>query len=268
MIATPTATGLRKTALITGASSGIGYQFGLIFARHGYDCVLVARSRAKLEALAERLKREHGVDARVLVKDLAQPNASAEINNELAAARVAVDVLVNNAGFSVYGPFTQTRWSDEMEMLQVNIVALTQLTKLLLPRMLERRSGRILNVASTAGLVPGPLMALYYASKAYVISFSEAVANELSGTGVSVTTLCPGPTRTGLVERAGMQQARLFRSGVMDAQAVAEAGYRGLMAGKAVVLPGLRNKVLPVVVRLSPRSVVTRVVRWTNDTAP
>ncbi len=203
----------------------------------------------------------------MLVKDLARPDAPAEINQELTATGVPVDVLVNNAGFSVYGPFTQTRWPDEVEMLQVNVVALTQLTKLLLPGMIERHSGRILNLASTAGLVPGPLMALYYASKAYVISFSQALANELSGTGVSVTALCPGPTRTGLDERAGMQKARLFRSGVMDAQTVAEAGYRGLISGKAMVLPGLRNKLLPVVVRLSPRSVVTRVVRWTNDTA-
>jgi len=186
---------MSKTALITGASGGIGYELALLFARDQYDCVLVARSRDKLDELAARLESEFRVKTLVLAKDLSNPSTVDEIYEEVTAASLKVDALVNNAGFPVYGRFVETDLQAELEMLQVNVVALTALTKLFLRGMVERGAGHVLNLASTAAFVPGPLMAVYYASKAYVLSFSEALANELKGTGVAVTALAPGPTR-------------------------------------------------------------------------
>jgi short-subunit dehydrogenase len=251
------------TALITGASSGIGLELAKLFARDGYDLVLVARRRDKLDALGEDLRRRHGIGFRAIAADLADPAAPAEILRQLAAASVAVDVVVNNAGFGELGPFAETDLETARGMIQVNVTALTVLTKLFLPGMLARRRGRILNVASTAGFAPGPLMAVYYATKAYVISLSEALAEELRVSGVSVTVLCPGPTLTEFQAVAHMESTRLFRlPGVaMDAGAVARAGYAGLMRGKRMVVPGLFNRALPLVIRLSPRAMVVRVSR-------
>jgi short-subunit dehydrogenase len=177
-------------------------------------------------------------------------------------------VLVNNAGFPVYGLFNETDLEVELEMLQVNVIALTALTKLFLKGMVERRYGRILNLASTAAFEPGPLMAVYYASKAYVLSFSEALANELRGTGITVTTLAPGPTRTGFQKRGQLEDSRLVQGEIADAQSVALAGYRGLMAGKTLVIPGFTNKLIPLIVRVSPRGMITRVVRRMQERVP
>jgi len=252
---------MSKTALITGASGGIGYELALLLARDGFDCILVARSRDKLDELAARLESEFRVKTLVVARDLSKPSAVDEIYEEVSAASLNVDVLVNNAGFPVFGLFAQTDLQVELEMLQVNVVALTALTKLFLRGMVERRAGRILNLASTAAFEPGPLMAVYYASKAYVLSFSEALANELQGTGVTVTALAPGPTRTGFQKRGVMEDSRLVRGQIADAKSVAAAGYRGMMRGKTIVIPGFSNKLIPWVVRVSPRGVVTRVVR-------
>ena len=259
---------MSKTALITGASGGIGYELALLFARDGYDCILVARGQDKLKELAERLEREHRVKTLVLGKDLSRPSAVDEIYEEVTAASMQVDVLVNNAGFPVFGLFNETDLQAEIEMLQVNVIALTALTKLFLKGMVERRAGRILNLASTAAFLPGPLMAVYYASKAYVLSFSQALSNELRGTGVTVTALSPGPTRTGFQKRGAMEDSRLVQGQIADAASVALAGYRGLMAGKTIVIPGFSNNLIPWVVRLSPRGVVTRVVRRMQERAP
>ncbi|HEV3103666.1 MAG TPA: SDR family oxidoreductase [Candidatus Dormibacteraeota bacterium] len=259
---------MSKTALITGASGGIGYELALLFARDGYDCILVARSPDKLKGLAERLESEQRVKTLVLAKDLSKPTAVDEIFEEVTAASMHVDVLVNNAGFPVFGPFVDTDLRVELEMLQVNVIALTALTKLFLRGMVERRAGRILNLASTAAFLPGPLMAVYYASKAYVLSFSQALSNELRGTGVTVTALSPGPTRTGFQKRGVMEDSRLVQGQIADAASVALAGYRGLMAGKTIVIPGFTNKLIPWVVRLSPRGVVTRVVRRMQERVP
>lgn len=247
-----------KTALVTGASSGIGRELTLIFARNGYDLVVVARSRPALEEVAAEARRL-GVNARLIVADLAQPQAPDEIWAELAGSQV--DVLVNNAGFAMYGPFTDANAATELEMMHVNMDALTRLTRLFLPGMLERRWGRILNLSSLAGFMPGPLMAVYYATKAYVLSFSQALANELHGTGVTVTALAPGPTRSGFQRRAAMEDSRLVQGRIMEARAVAEAGYRGLMAGKTVVVPGMSARLLALSVRLSPGWMVTQIVR-------
>jgi short-subunit dehydrogenase len=257
-----------KTALITGASGGIGYELALLFARDGYDCILVARSQDKLKGLAERLESEHRIKTLVLAKDLSKASAVDEIFEEVTAAPMQVDVLVNNAGFPVFGLFNQTDLQVELEMLQVNVMALTALTKLFLKGMVERRAGRILNLASTAAFLPGPLMAVYYASKAYVLSFSQALSNELRGTGVTVTALSPGPTRTGFQKRGVMEDSRLVQGQIADAASVALAGYRGLMAGKTIVIPGFSNKLIPWVVRLSPRGVVTRVVHRMQERSP
>jgi short-subunit dehydrogenase len=256
---------MSKTALITGASGGIGYQLAWLLASDGHDCVLIARNQDKLDELASRLQNECQVKTLVIPKDLGKSSAVDEIFEEVTAASLAIDVLVNNAGYPVFGAFTETRLETELDMLQVNVVALTALTKLFLHGMVERRAGRVLNLASTAAFEPGPLMAVYYASKAYVLSFSEALAEELRGTGVTVTALCPGPTRTGFQKRGEMEDSRLVQGQIADARSVALAGYRGMMAGKRLVIPGFSNKLVPWVVRLSPRAMVPRVVRRMQD---
>jgi short-subunit dehydrogenase len=248
-------------ALITGASGGIGLELARIFARERYDVVLVARNQARLEEIAAELRAGHGVHVDVIAKDLASPDAPAEIQRQVGS----VDVLVNNAGFGLYGKFVEFSPEDEIGLMHLNMDALVLLTRMFLPGMIASRSGRILNVASTAAFQPGPLMALYYASKAFVLHFSEAIGNELKGTGVTVTILCPGPTATGFQARAAMEESRLFRLGMMSAKAVAEKGYRGLMRGKTIVMPGLKNKILAQSVRFSPRKMVTAIARKIQD---
>jgi hypothetical protein len=258
----------KKTALITGASSGIGLDFARLFAEGGYDVVLVARTESKLKALADELGTKHGVRALAVAADLADPAAPGRLMERLKAEGVQVDVLVNNAGYAGYGAFAETDAKMELDMIQVNIVALTALTKAVLPGMLARNSGRVLNVASTAAFQPGPLMAVYYATKAYVLSFSEALANETQGTGVTITCLCPGPTKTGFQERAKMEESKLVKGkDIMDSLTVARAGYAGLHEGRAVVIPGFMNKVLVQSVRFLPRSTITNIVRKVQDRA-
>src|SRR5256884_6705004 len=252
---------MSKTALITGASGGIGYELALLLARDGFDCILVARYRGQLDDRGAALESESRVKTVGVARDPARPAAVDEIYEEVSAASMSIDVLVNNAGFPVYGRFVDTDWQAELDMLQVNVVALTALTKLFVRGMVERRNGRILNLASTAAFVPGPLMAVYYASKPYVLSVSQALANELQGTGVTVTALAPGPTRTGFQKRGVMEDSRLVRGQIADAKSVATAGYRGMMRGKTIVIPGFSNKLIPWVARVSPRGAVTRVVR-------
>jgi uncharacterized protein len=252
--------------LITGASSGIGREVAKLFAEDRRDLVLVARNRKKLDEFARDLTAAFGVAVRVIARDLARPDTPSEIEKELSSAGIVIDTLVNDAGFGVYGPFGETDGVKELEMLQVNIVALTRLTKLFLPPMLERKNGRILNVASTAAFQPGPLMAVYYASKAYVLSFTEALANEVAADGVVVTALCPGPTDTEFQKEAGLEQTHLFRNPfVQDARSVARAGYAGLAAGKRIVIPGLANRILAQAVRFSPRRFVTAAARWFQE---
>lgn len=256
---------MSNTALVTGASSGIGRELATLLARDGYDLVLVARSEDKLVALAEALADEHGVAATVVVKDLATPEAPAEIRETLEERDIPIDVLVNNAGFGQYGQFTETDAQSELDMIQVNVTALTHLTKLFLPEMTDRGAGRVLNVASTAAFQPGPLMAVYYATKSYVLSFSEAIAEEVDGTGVTVTALCPGATETNFDERADMGDSKLFQRGTMDPETVAKAGYRGLQNGKRVVVPGWQNKLLSQVHRVVPRKTAARAAKRAQE---
>ena len=250
------------TALITGASSGIGLELARLFARDRYDLVLVARRLDRLDRLGAELAQGHRIRSRSVGADLASPDAPEAVVETLRQAGVRVDVLVNSAGYGQYGPFASADGRTALDLLQVNVVALTHLTKLLLPEMVARGSGRILNVASTAGFQPSPFLAVYAASKAFVLSFSEALAEELAGTGVTVTALCPGPTVTEFQARAGMEGVRLFRGPLMmDAASVARQGYDGLMRGHRLVVPGLGNKLLMESVRFAPRRLVTKIAR-------
>lgn len=232
----------QQTALITGASSGIGLQLARLFARDGFGLILVARNQAKLTALAQELQITYKIPVTVLPCDLGDPGAVAELAAQLNQQGLEVDVLVNNAGTQVYAPFAEANAQELTAMLQVNITALMQLTHLLLPAMLQRRRGKILNLGSTGSFVPGPLNAVYCATKAFVLSFSEAIAAELDGTGVSVTALCPGATQTEFIERHGMQSVRIFQN-AMPADEVAQIGYRALMRGRRVVVAGRANQI-------------------------
>jgi len=248
---------MKEWALITGATAGIGYELARIFAAHQFNLVLVARNEQRLSGLAADLRSKHNIQSRPLPKDLASPSAPREIFAELA--EVPVSVLVNNAGFGTYGPFASTEPKIETAMAQVNMIALMELTHLFLQPMLSRRSGRILNVASTAAFQPGPNMNVYYATKAFVYAFSYALADELAGTGIAVTTLCPGLTRTEFQERARLKPVGGWPA--MEARTVAEIGYRGLMRGKRVVIPGLANKVGAFFARRVPQRLTSAVVR-------
>ncbi|HEV8346799.1 MAG TPA: SDR family oxidoreductase [Vicinamibacterales bacterium] len=253
------------TSLITGASSGIGLELARVFAEHGCDVVLVARSEARLQTLAAELQTK-GVRAHVIVSDLSTPGGAALVAQRVADLGLAIDVLVNNAGHGTYGPFLQTPWETELSIIQVNIVALTELTKRLLPAMVARKSGRILNVASTAAFLPGPLMAVYYASKAYVLSFSEGIANELEGSGVTVTVLAPGPTASGFQTAAALEESKLVAGRKLPtSREVARAAYEGVMAGKPLVVPGLMNKLTIQLPRFTPRRLVASIVRSVQE---
>ena len=250
-----------KTALITGASSGIGLELAHLFARDGYRLVLLARNRNTLRQIGDDLQARYSITVRIAPKDLAHPASPDELYQELQEAGILLDVLVNNAGFGLAGPFAETNWTQEAEMMQVNVVAATHLTKLFLPQI-RARQGKVLNVASTAAFQPGPFMAVYYATKAYLLSFSEALAEELDGSGVTVTCLCPGPVKTNFQKRAYLEGTGMMNSPLMvDVQEVARVGYEGMNRGTRLVIPGWKNRVGIQMLRLSPRAAVTKIVR-------
>ena len=254
-----------KTALITGASSGIGLELAHLFAHDGYRLVLVARNRGALRELGDDLQSRYSVEVRVSPKDLAHPASPGELFQELQEAGIVLDVLVNNAGFGGSGPFLETDWNNEAEMIQVNIVALTHLTKLFLPQI-RAREGKLLNVASTAAFQPGPYMAVYYASKAFVLHFTEALAEELSGTGATVTCLCPGPVKTHFQARAHISESKLLQGPLLvDVREVARVGYAGMKQGKRLVIPGWKNRLVMESLRVSPRSMVSKIISRVHE---
>ncbi|MEH1839883.1 MAG: SDR family oxidoreductase [Nostoc sp.] len=256
----------KKTVLITGAANGIGYQLTQIFALHSYNLVLVDKNEQKLTEILDEFPEKFGIFVKIFAQDLSIPTSPEEIFTELQQASIKIDVLINNAGFDTYGAFNETDLTTELKMLQVNIVSLTHLTKLFLKDMVEQNYGKILNVASVAAFQPGPLMAVYFATEAYVLSFSEAIANELEGTGVSVTVLCPGPTASEFQQTSAMEYSKIPNvNKMMDTQTVARIGYRGLMKNKTVVVPGMRNKILTESVRFTPRNLVTKVMRSIHE---
>jgi len=256
---------VRKTALITGASAGLGLEYARLFALDGHDLVLVARRKDKLEALARELEKAHGIRAHVVAEDLTDAGAPQRIFDRLASEKVEVAFLVNNAAFGSQGRFAELDAAREVDMVQVNIRALVHLTRLFLPGMIARKFGHVLNIGSTAGFVPGPYMATYYASKAFVLSFTEALAYECKGTGVRVTVSCPGATATEFAAVAGNDKTRLFQQGqVADAASVARHGYRAMHRGKTIAVPGLLNKLVALSPRLGPRALARAVTAYLN----
>jgi short-subunit dehydrogenase len=256
-----TAAPRRPTALVTGASSGIGRALAELLAADGFDLVLVARREERLRELAGELERLHGTHSLVVAIDLSTPDAPAAIANHVSSEGREIDALVNNAGFGSLGAFAERPLSVDLAMIQVNVACLTALTRLFLPGMLARRRGRILNVSSTAAFQPGPFMAVYYATKAYVQSFSEALAAEVAGSGVTVTALAPGPTRSEFPDVAGINSAAFFRSPLVpDAISVARAGHRAMMSGRRTVVPGLANRLGAQAYRFLPRRWLTAII--------
>jgi len=250
-----------QTAVVTGASGGIGRAFASVLASHGFNLVLIARRSERLDEVARGLNGSHGVQVTTIAGDLSAPDSPARVVAELQQRSIRADVLINNAGFAMRGRFAELDLAGQMALLQLNIVSLTQLTGLLLPGMIERGYGRILNVASICGFLPGPLMATYFASKAYVLSFSQALASEIRGTGVTVTTLCPGPTRTDFCVRAGLTKTKAFRRRVMEASEVARIGISALMKGRSLVIAGLRNRMRMLAVPFVPTGVLMHFAR-------
>lgn len=255
------------TVLITGASSGIGLDFAHIFAKEGNDLVLVARSGDKLEHLAQELAQKYSINCSVIVCDLSKLGAAKEILAKTRALGKKIQVLINNAGFGMLGVFSEIDSKTQSEMIQVNIAALTELTHCYLNEMLKNGGGKILNVASTAAFQPGPFMSVYYATKAYVLSFSEALANELKGTNVQVSVLCPGPTMTGFQSTAKIDDAsKIFNAKIAaNSLSVAQAGYDGLMNKEVLIIPGVMNKIGVCSSKLLPRNIVTNVTRWLQE---
>jgi uncharacterized protein len=253
-----------KTALVTGASAGLGAELVWLFAAEGHDVVLVARRRDKLQALAGEMAQKHGVRTTVLPEDLADAGAPCRIASMVEERGIQVEFLVNNAGVATAGAFSETDPKRELNMLQVNMVALVHLTRLFLPAMLARGSGRVLNLGSMAGFQPGPFMAGYYASKAFVNSFTEALWFELRGTGVTATVSCPGATATEFAQVAGVTESRLFQKGTMEPHEAASHAYRAMMRGDRLAIPGLRNKLGLQSLRVAPRAMVVRLAAALN----
>ena len=252
----------KQTVLITGASGGIGLELATLFERNGHDLVLVARSKDKLDEAASAFQSHHGITVHTIVHDLSRTDSARALYEEVRRRGISIDVLINNAGAGTWGEFWQTDLARETEILQLNVVSLVQLTKLFLQDMIKNRNGKILNVASTAAFQAGPLMAVYYASKALVLSFTEALANETRGSGVTVCALCPGPTETNFRSAAGMKKSMLFSRHLnLPSTEVARVGYEGLKRGKTVIIPGFKNRLIVQMLRLLPRSFTVDSVR-------
>jgi uncharacterized protein len=262
-----------ETILITGASSGIGLELARCFAReqsaNGHArIILVARNTPALESLAAELRRDCKIEVSVLTADLSLPETPKRIFEELSAQKITVDMLVNNAGFGANGSFAEIPLARQLEMIQVNLTALTELTGLFLPGMIQRQHGGILNVGSVAGFQPGPGMAVYYATKAFVLSFTEALAEELNGSGVIISVLCPGPTESNFGNVARGKKVRPMKTSKMTSEAVAVYGHRAFRGGKVTAVPGLQNKVFVFLNRIFPRMVPRKIVKLYNRTTP
>ena len=251
--------GKNKTVLITGASSGIGLELAKLFAKDGFNLVLVARRKERLEDIAKELNNLYGIKTHIITKDLSNLESPKEIFNELNIESIKIDILVNNAGFDVYGKFSETNYEKELNMIDVNVLAVTYLTKLFLPSMVERNSGKILNIGSTGSIIAAPLNAIYCATKAYVLNMSLAIGEELRGTGITITCLCPGATRTEFHKLAMMLDTNLMQGKVMSAEKVAKIGYKALMKGKRVVIAGFKNKVQTFMTRFISRKTTSKM---------
>ena len=252
---------MSETALITGASSGIGLELAKIFAQSGHNLILVARSESKLNKLREELVQQHSVHVEMIIADLAKADAAAQLVDEVNKRKLVVDILINNAGFGELGKFSEISTDRQINMIQLNVVTLVHLTRLLLPEMLKRKSGGILNVGSTAAFQPGPNMAVYYATKAFVLSFSEAIHEELQGSGVKVVCLSPGPTETGFGKDSGLDKAKMFTANVMSAAKVASVGAKAFESNRAIAVPGWKNWLGTLLTRVAPRAITRKLVK-------
>lgn len=257
---------MSKTALITGASSGIGKELAHIHAEKGGDLIIIARSQDKLNALKNELEKQYRITVKTIVKDLSISGAAREVYDEVKASGIRVDYLINNAGFGLRGKYHELPWERQHQMMQLNMISLSELTHLFLPEFVQRNSGRILNTSSTASFMPGPLQAVYYATKAYVTFLSNALAEELHDTQVTVTNLMPGATETGFAETSGMDKTDLFKNTV-SARSVAEDGYQGMLEGKLDVISGLTfaQKILTSVIPLTPKKMILKQVRQMQE---
>jgi uncharacterized protein len=256
------------TALITGASNGIGLALAKIHAAKGGDLVLVARNKSKLDELKTALESQYNISVYTIGKDLSAFNAAQDVYEETSKQNIQIDYLINNAGFGDFGMFAETDWNKELQMINLNITTLTHFTKLYLQDMVKRSSGKIMNVASTAAFQSGPMMAVYFASKAYVLHFSEAVNNEVSDKGITVTALCPGATESGFQAAAAMEESNLVKGKKLPtSQQVAEYGYDAMIKGKTVAIHGLMNWILANSVRFTPRALVVKLTRKIQDKA-
>jgi hypothetical protein len=256
----------KKTALITGASTGIGKELATIHAERGGDLVILARSKEKLDTLKTELEGKYSIDVMVIAKDLSQPEAPREIYDEVKKAGIVIDFLINNAGFGGRGKFHERAWEQDLTMINLNIVALTALTRFFLPDFITRNEGRILNVSSTASFMPGPLQAVYYATKAYVTFFSNAIAEELYDTNITVTNLMPGATETEFAKVSGMDKTTLFDK-TASAYSVAKDGYNGMLAGKLDVVSGLTfsQKIMMGIIPVMPKKMLLKTVRQMQE---
>jgi short-subunit dehydrogenase len=256
------------TALITGASNGIGLELAKVHASKGGNLVLVARNKSKLDELKTELENQYKVKVYVIGKDLSINNSAQEVYDETTQHNIQIDYLINNAGFGDFGMFTETDWNKELQMINLNITTLTQFTKLYLQDMVKRGSGKIMNVASTAAFQSGPMMAVYFATKAYVLSFSEAIDNEVSDKGVTVTSLCPGATESGFQAVAAMEESYLVKGRKLPtSKEVAEYGYDAMLKGKTVAIHGFMNWIMANSVRFTPRALVVKITRKIQDKA-
>lgn len=246
-------------ALITGATSGFGYEFVRILAEKGCNLVIASRNKKNLEKTAKEARDKYGVSVTIFPADLSIPGAAEKLYNQIKKAGIDIDILINNAGIGTFGPYADTDLRAEMELVELNVTSLAYLTKRFLQEMVERNRGKILNVASMASFQPGPYMANYCASKAYVLFLTEGIAQELSGTGVSASALCPGVVLTGFQERAGNTEAKVNKGKHLDAKTVAQIGFDGMMKGKVIIIPGLKTKILVSLNRFVPRSLVRRI---------
>ena len=251
--------------LVSGASSGIGLELAKLFAEQKKDLILVARSKEELNKLAEELRKKHDISVEVIVKDLSVVGSAQELFDEVQAKNVEVETIINNAGFGDYGKFAETSLQKERAMMQLNMITLTELCKLFVQPMVEKKQGTIVNVASTAAFQPGPLMAVYFATKAYVLHFSEAIQNELQDSGVHVMALCPGPTRSGFQEAADMEASSLVQGKIPTAKDVAEFAMAQLEKKKVVAVHGWKNKLLVFLNRTATRNIVVNIVRKLQD---
>ena len=253
-------------ALITGASNGIGLELAEVFAKNGTPVILSARSEAKLTALAADLTKKYGIAAHAVAADLSKSEEVQRLYDTVKSNGWKVEYLVNNAGFGDFGKFHTTNWEKQAQMIDLNVRSLTQLTHLYLPEMVTRNSGRIMQLASTASFLPGPLMSVYFATKSFVLHFSEAIAEELSNTNVTITALCPGPTTSGFQEAADIMESKMVKGKALPtSKDVAEYGYQVMMQGKIVAVHGLKNKILSQSYRFTPRKMLTKVVRFLQD---